>query len=86
MAEKLSTDVILPFVHPTTQEIEAEDVLTILRTVGQRAASPVVRECLYEACAEIAFLTSSEGRFEDYLSRETPEEEMTHPEMERPAI
>ncbi len=86
MVEKLSADVILPFIHPKTREIEAEDVLTILRTVGQRAASPVVRECLIEVCAEIAFLTSSEGTFEEYLARECPEEELTRPEIGRPAI
>lgn len=86
MAEKLSSDVILPFAHPSTQEIEAEDILTILRTVGHRAASPVVRECLHEVCAEIAYLTSSEGSFEEYLAREKPGEEAVHPALERPAI
>lgn len=86
MADKLPSDVILPFVHPSTQQIEVEDVLTILRSVTQRAASPVVRECLREACAEIAFLTSSEGTFEDYLAREVAGEVRPHVEIERPAI
>ncbi len=86
MAEKLSFDVILPFIHPDTKEIEVEDVLTILRMVGQRAASPVVRECLIEACAEIAFLNSSEGTFEDYLALEDPDEEILSAGVERPAI
>lgn len=86
MAEKLSSDVILPFIHPSTQEIEAEDVLTILRTIGPRAASPVVRECLIEVCAEIAYLTSSEGSFEDHLAREIHGEDATHVAIERPAV
>jgi hypothetical protein len=86
MAENLSSDVILPFIHPASQEIDVEDVLTILRTVGQRAASPVVRECLIEACAEIAFLTSSEGSFDEYLAREMAGEEPIHPAIERPAV
>ena len=70
MSEKLSSGVILPFVT-AIQEIEAEDVLEVLRTLSQRVTSPVVRECLFEACAEIAYLTSSEGTFEEYLARET---------------
>jgi len=70
MSENLSSGKILPFFHPTTKEIEVEDVLEILRSLCQRASSPVVRECLHEACAEIAYLTSSEGTFEEHLVRE----------------
>ena len=71
MSEKLSSGTILPFIHPPTKEIEVEDVLEILRNVRERTANPVVRECLHEACAEIAFLTSSEGTFEEHLVRES---------------
>lgn len=69
MSEKLSSGVILPTTG-TRQELEPEDVLEVLRSLAQRVSSPVVRECLHEASAEIAFLTSSEGTFEDYLARE----------------
>jgi len=70
MSEASSSARILPFVHPRTKQIETEDVLTILRAVSQHAASPVVRECLHEVCAEIAYLTSSDGTFEEHLARE----------------
>ncbi len=92
MSDKLTSEVILPFIHPATKQIEAENVLAILRTVAQRSASPVVRECLQEVCAEIAFLTSSEGTFEEYLALESPEERRRpptddrHVKVERPAI
>ena len=71
MSEKLSSGTILPFALPPAREIEVEDVLEILRNVRERAASPVVRECLHEACAEIAFLTASDGTFEEHLARES---------------
>ena len=87
MSEQLSSGTILPFVHPTTKEIEVEDVLEILRGLCQRASSPVVRECLHEACAEIAYLTSSEGTFEEHLAREGQVEEIEADEHhERDAI
>jgi hypothetical protein len=89
MSEKLSSGTILRFIHPKTKEIEVEDVLEILRTVYQRAASPVVKECLQEACAEIAYLTSSEGTFEEYLSLESQVEDADQSEQsehERDAV
>jgi len=88
MSEKLSSGVILPFVT-AIQEIEAEDVLEVLRTLSQRVTSPVVRECLHEACAEIAYLTSSEGTFEEFLARETEavhEDHEDHHDLERDAV
>jgi hypothetical protein len=89
MAEKLSSGIILPFVHPTTKEIETEDVLEILRNLFGRASSPVVRECLKEASAEIAYLTSSEGTFEDHLiaaCEEVDADHADHHHRERDAV
>jgi hypothetical protein len=89
MTEKLSPGVILP-IAATVQEIDVEDVLDVLRSLSQRVCSPVVRECLHEACAEIAYLTTCEGTFEELLARECdlgwapPPEE--HPEPERDAV
>lgn len=40
-------------------EMEREEILTVLRTLMERASSPVIRECLREACADIAYLTST---------------------------
>jgi hypothetical protein len=46
--------------HPlsalTRHELDTAEVLTALRALAGRAASPVVRECLEVAHAEIAFL------------------------------
>ncbi len=69
MSEKLSSSKILPLAA-SSHELETEEVLDALRSLSRRVCSPVVRECLQEACAEIAYLTSSEGKFEDYLARE----------------
>jgi hypothetical protein len=89
MSEKLSSGMILP-IAATVQELEPEDVLDVLRSLSHKVASPVVRECLHEACAEIAYLTSCEGTFEELLAREcdlgwAPPAEENH-EPERDAV
>jgi hypothetical protein len=69
MSELLSSETNLPLLQ-NTQELETEDVLAVLRMLTRCARGPVVRECLREVCAEIAFLVSSEGEFEEFLAAE----------------
>jgi hypothetical protein len=65
------------------QELDVEAVIALLGAVIKRADSPVARECLRDARAEIAFLTSTEGKLEDfesdeYLDKKSEELEVGH--------
>jgi hypothetical protein len=40
-------------------EVDVEEVLAVLRQLAGRVGSPVVRECLQTAHADIAFLTGA---------------------------
>jgi hypothetical protein len=79
MSDLLSSDTVLPLLQ-NTQELETEDILAVLRMLARCARSPVVRECLREARAEIAFLVSCEGEFEDFLAEEETCQEECDPE------
>ena len=58
-----STDAVLRHLG---HELDVEAVIALLGAVIKRVDSPVAKECLREARTEIAYLSSSEGKLEDF--------------------
>jgi len=62
-----STDAV---VKKLPHELDVEAVIALLGAVIKRVDSPVAKECLRDARIEIAYLSSSEGKLEDFESDE----------------